>query len=90
VRPHDRAALIGFLEGRNLMLPPGWNDDTRLIHSGILDSLALFELILWLEERLGQPIDPTRFELAEELDTVRDILRFLERRRGEGQSPSSR
>jgi acyl carrier protein len=88
--PTDREALIGFLESRALTLPQGWNDDTRLIHSGILDSLALFELILWLEERLGEPVDPTRVELAEELDTVRDILGFLERRRGEGLSPSSR
>lgn len=90
MRPHDREALIEFLGSRALMLPPDWNDDTRLIHSGILDSLALFELILWLEERLGHPVDPTRFELTEELDTVRDILRFLQRRRGEGQIPSSR
>lgn len=89
MRSPDREALIGFLESRDLALPREWNDDTRLIRSGILDSLALFELILWLEERLDQPVDPTRFELVEELDTVRDILRFLEQRRGDGQSRSS-
>ena len=86
----DREALIGFLEGRNLLLPPGWNEETQLIQSGILDSLGLFELILWLEERLGQPVDPTRFELAVELGTMGDILRFLERRRGEGRNPAPR
>ena len=85
----DRAALIAFLGGRQLPLPAGWDEDTRLIHSGLLDSLALFELILWLEERLGEPVDPTRFELAEELDTMRRILAFLEHRRGDQRSPAA-
>jgi len=80
----DRAALIGFLESRDLILPPDWTDDTRLIHLGILDSLALFELVVWLEERLGETIDPTRFEPAVELDSVRDILGFLEHHRSNG------
>ena len=78
----DRTALIAFLSGRNLQLPAGWDDDTALISAGVLDSLALFEVILWLEERLGSPVDPTSFELAEELDSVRRILAFLDRRRG--------
>jgi hypothetical protein len=42
VRPDDREALLGFLMGRTLQFPEHWNDETRLIHSGILDSLALF------------------------------------------------
>jgi acyl carrier protein len=86
----DRVALIGFLESRNLLLPPGWTEDSPLIRSGILDSVALFELILWLEERLGRPVDPTRFELVEELDTVRGMLRFLARCREDGGSPVHR
>jgi acyl carrier protein len=87
VKADDREALLGFLKDKSLLFPEHWNDETRLIHSGILDSIALLELIVWLEERLGQPIDPTRFELAEELDSVSSILRFVERRRAEG-SPS--
>ena len=74
-----RAGLIDFLKRRDVLLPESWDDDTSLIRSGVLDSLALLELILWLEQRLGRPIDPGSFELAAELDTVRDILGFLER-----------
>lgn len=79
----DRAALVAFLQGRQLALPEGWNDDTLLIQSGVLDSLALFELILWIEERLGSAVDPTRFELALELGSVRRIVAFMARRRKE-------
>ena len=76
---NERTALIAFLKSKDVLLPEGWNDDTSLIRSGILDSLALLELIIWLEQRLGRPVGPTEIELADELDTVRDILRFLER-----------
>ena len=75
----ERTALIAFLKSRNVLLPEGWDDDTSLVRSGILDSLALLELIIWLEERLGRPVDPTAIELAEALDSIRDILAFLAR-----------
>lgn len=79
--PSDRDALIAFLRSRDLLLPDPWTDDASLIRSGILDSVALVEVVLWLEARLGRPIDPTGFDLAEELDSVSLMLRFLERRR---------
>lgn len=77
--PDERTSLIAFLKSRDVLLPEGWDDDTSLIRSGILDSLALLDLILWLEQRLGRQIDPTTFELVDALDTVRDILGFLVR-----------
>jgi acyl carrier protein len=75
----ERTALIAFLKSRDVLLPEGWDDDTSLIRSGILDSLGLLELILWLEQRLGRPLDPTALDLASELDSIRDILGFLAR-----------
>jgi acyl carrier protein len=75
----ERTALIAFLKSRDVLLPEGFDDDTSLVRSGILDSLALLDLILWLEQRLGRPIDPSAFELAEALDSIRDILAFLAR-----------
>ena len=75
----ERTALIAFLKSRDVLLPEGWDDDTSLVRSGILDSLALLDLILWLEQRLGRPIDPSALELAEALDSIRDILAFLAR-----------
>lgn len=58
-------------------------DDTPLIQSGVIDSVALFNLMLWIEERTGQPLDPTRLDVRKELDTVTGILRLVARLRGE-------
>ena len=51
--------------------------------SGILDSLRLYQLILWIEEQVGRPVDPTQFDIASELDTVASITRFVEKSRGQ-------
>jgi acyl carrier protein len=56
-------------------------DDQSLIHSGLLDSTALFELVFWVERQTGSPIDPSSFDLAEQWDTVAGILGFVEARR---------
>jgi acyl carrier protein len=52
-------------------------DDTSLIRSGLLDSLALFRLMLWVEEQTGEPLDPTRLDIREELDSVEGVLRYV-------------
>ena len=62
------------------------NADTPLIASGLFDSLALFNLMVWIEERVGAPIDPTAFDLSKEWDTVNDIVRFVERQRSQGRN----
>lgn len=51
-----------------------------LISSGLLDSLALFNLSVWVEEKLGSPIDPTTFDVTQAWDSVESILRFVEAR----------
>ena len=33
-----------------------WDRDTSLVRSGILDSLALYQLILWIEKQIGKPV----------------------------------
>lgn len=58
-------------------LPVPVADDTSLISSGLLDSLALYRLVLWVEEQTGQPLDPTRVDIREEFDTVGSILCFV-------------
>ncbi len=74
-----RDDLIEFLAGS----APGANlsDDTSLIRSGRLDSSALFSLILWIEERAGAPVDVVRVNVRTELDTVEDIVRYIEARK---------
>ena len=58
-------------------------DDTPLIEAGVIDSVALFNLMLWIEERTGQPIDPTKLDIRNEFSSVPSILRLVARLRGE-------
>ena len=76
-----RDDVIALIESWNLTLPKNWDDDTSLVRSGIIDSLALYQLILWIEEQVGKPVDPTKFDLASELDTVKGITNFVEKNR---------
>ena len=55
--------------------------DTALITSARLDSLHLFNLLVWIEEKVGRPIDATAIDIAEEWDTVDQIVAFIERER---------
>jgi acyl carrier protein len=55
-------------------------DDLSLIQSGIFDSTALFDLALWVEERMPG-LDLTSFNLVEEWDTPAKLIAFLERER---------
>jgi acyl carrier protein len=76
-----RGDLLGFLEGQGVELPADAPDDEPLFE-GRLDSLALFNLVLWIEERIGAPIDPTAIDVAQEWRSVRDLLAFVVRRIG--------
>jgi acyl carrier protein len=66
----------------------GWDVDlkdieenTPLLKSGLFDSLALFNLVQWVEEKTGGPVDPTTFDLVEEWNTVANIVKFVTERR---------
>ena len=54
-------------------------DMTSLIKSGLLDSLGLFNVALLVEEEVGDSVDLTDFDLAEEWDTVVAIEAFVRR-----------
>jgi len=54
-------------------------DETSLIQSGLLDSSALFNLALWIENHTNSPIDPASFDLPTEWDTMACILAFIEK-----------
>jgi acyl carrier protein len=74
-----RDELLAAMAGWDLPFEP--EDDTSLIGSGLFDSLALYNLALWVEEKTGAPVDPTQFELARDWDTVAGIVSFVERHR---------
>jgi acyl carrier protein len=55
----------------------GLTDHTPLISSSLLDSLGLFQVILWIEKQIDRPIDLGAIDLVSQLNTISDILRFI-------------
>lgn len=82
-----RDDLLRVLEASGAPLPDDLADDTSLIHSGIVDSTALFDLALWIEERVGGGLDITTFDLAEEWDTLAKLQAFIERHTASAEPP---
>lgn len=76
-----RDELLLFITASGIVLPDDVGTDTSLIRSGLLDSSALFELALWVEDRVAVGLDLTSFDLAEEWDTLAKLERFIERHR---------
>lgn len=74
--------LITFIKGQNVELNCDLNENTSLIKSGFFDSLALFNLAIWIEQEIGARIDITEFDLSEEWDTIANIINFIQKRRG--------
>jgi len=63
----------------NIPLEGGLSRTTPLISSGRLDSLALFRLMVWIEQKIGRPIDATAMDIAAEWDTVDLVVAFVAR-----------
>ncbi len=76
-----RDQLVALIRGLDVELDGELRDGTSLIRSGVFDSLALFNLVLWVEKQIGSPVDPTSFDLIEEWDTIADVVSFIESRR---------
>lgn len=53
------------------------SDQSSLIQSGALDSVALFNLSMWIEGRVGRPIDPNSVDVARAWDSVDAIVSFV-------------
>jgi acyl carrier protein len=75
----QREDLLRVIRESGVALPPDFDDDTSLIRSGLVDSTALFDVVLWVEERIAPGIDLTDLDLTEEWDTVRKLLAFVAR-----------
>ncbi len=54
--------------------------DLDLFEAGLLDSLAIIEVLLKLEENLGIKLQPTDLE-REDMSTVNKLTAFLENRK---------
>jgi acyl carrier protein len=76
-----REQLIDLITGSDMEIGSDLNDDTSLIRSGWFDSMALFNLALWIEGSIDSKVDITSIDIAEEWDTISDILSFIEKHR---------
>lgn len=75
-----RERVFEFINGDDFDLGDEVQGHTSLIRSGLLDSLSLFKLALWIEGEVRSPIDITAIDIAEVWDTPDDIARFIEAR----------
>lgn len=53
------------------------DDHASLIQSGALDSVALFNLSMWIESQVGSAIDPSQVDVARAWDSIDAIVRFI-------------
>jgi len=75
----DRLVLL--LEEGNQDSDYKLGDDTSLIRSGLLDSLGLFRLALWIEKETRSKLDLASLDPSKEWDTIPDILNFVAKHR---------
>lgn len=74
--------LANYLAGES---DANLRDDTRLLSSGILDSMASLELVAFLEQRFA--VDITAFERGiEQLDRIQDIVNLLSKKLAESKA----
>jgi acyl carrier protein len=77
---HDE--LLAAIADWNPALPGPISRHTPLITSACLDSLGLLKLLVWIEQRVGRPIDVTAIDMVKEWDSVNAIVSFVEREHG--------
>jgi len=71
-----RAFIVdSFLLGQD----PGFGNTESLLESGIIDSTGIMHVIAFLEEKFGIAIDDDDL-VADNLDSVERIARFVERK----------
>jgi len=78
-----KAAVRAFITSQFLAgeSPDSLTDDTQLVSTGILDSLASLKLVSWLEERFGVKIDAHEVDI-DHLDTLDLITNLVLSKRG--------
>jgi acyl carrier protein len=59
----------------------GLTEETPLVELGLLESLNLLHLALWIEAEIGAPLDVMSIDIKKEWNTMGDIARFIEAHR---------
>jgi acyl carrier protein len=77
---HLREQLARFLMDTGRIPGAELAPDAPLITSGLIDSVTLFSLALWIEEAIGEPVDLTQVVLPAQWDSVEKIIAFIDER----------
>jgi acyl carrier protein/GNAT superfamily N-acetyltransferase len=72
-----REELQALITNWGLDLPSDFDERTSLLASGLFDSLALFNLTLWIEKKTGADIDPTSVDIPKEWDSITSIVQYI-------------
>jgi acyl carrier protein len=78
----DRTALLEYFSNELRVDTAGIEDTTPLFSTGLVDSFAIVELLMFLEKYTGGKLGPEDIDL-DNLDTIERILTFVARRAGE-------
>ncbi len=79
-----REGLITVFRESGVKIEGELQNRSSLIQSGLLDSLALLSLAVWVRKQVGPEVDLASFDLVKEWDTMDDILNFIEKHRSAG------
>lgn len=74
-----RQALLDYLQSEFRLNADEVSDKTLLFSDGLLDSLSVAELLVFLEEQGGFIIEPTETTI-DNLDSIEQILDFAKRK----------
>ena len=77
-RQRLRENLIKVIAGDNPEAIGELTETTSLIHSGLVDSVRLLEVALFVEREIGDPVDLSEIDMERDWDTLESILRFIE------------
>jgi acyl carrier protein len=59
-----------------------FGDEDSFVHTGIIDSMGILELVGFLEERFGIKVQDTEL-VSENLDCLAHVTSFVERKRAQ-------
>ncbi len=68
--------ITGKLKDSGKGVPENFDNTTPLITSGLIESLYLLELAVFIEEETGTPLDLTTVDFTKEWDTIDGIVNF--------------
>jgi len=72
-----RGRVRSCIDALGVLLPADFDDDTELITSGLLNSLALFDLAGWIEDQCGGAVKAEEVDIPREWNSVALIAGFI-------------